>query len=260
MPSQFPGMDPYLEGPEWESFHAAFIVDLGDAISPLVEPKYVARAQRRVYVERPFDEDGVLIADAAVIDSPNEVGRVRAGPSLAVASIAPLEALIAMPEERIEPYLTIRETATQQVITVIELLSPSNKRSSDGRHEYLEKRLDVLQSRTNLVELDLLRGGHRLPMKTRLPRRDYYAIISRAGRRPRAEVYAWTVRERLPAIPIPLRRDEPDVIVELQSLFDERYDRGRYRQTLDYSAELRPPLSEPDAAWAAELLKPLRRE
>jgi hypothetical protein len=252
-------MDPYLEGPERESFHSALIVDLGDAISPLVEPKYVARAQRRVYVERPIDEDVVLVADTAIFDSADQSGSAS-GTLLATASVAPVEAVLAMPEERIEPYLTIREAATQQVVTVIEVLSPSNKRAGDGRREYLEKRLAVLQSRTNLVELDLLRGGHRLPMKTRLPRGDYYVIISRAGRRPRAEVYPWTVRQSLPAIPIPLRPGEPDVVLELQPVFDSRYDRGRYRQTLDYTADLRPALHAQDAEWLADLLQRSRGE
>ena len=49
------------------------------------------------------------------------------------------------------------------MVTVIELLSPWNKTPEAGLAEYLAKRTNVLYSTANLVELDLLRGGERLP-------------------------------------------------------------------------------------------------
>ena len=66
---------------------------------------------------------------------------------------------------RRETYLVVRDRETMQVVTVIELLSPSNKRrNGDGRREYLTKREEFLSSSTHLVELDFLRGGLRLPV------------------------------------------------------------------------------------------------
>src|SRR3989442_1026711 len=45
------------------------------------------------------------------------------------------------PQERRETYLVIREIPTMEIVTVIETLSPANKRaSSDGRGQYLAKR------------------------------------------------------------------------------------------------------------------------
>ena len=55
MPSPFPGMDPFLEGPEWEDFHATFNTVLRELLSPTIEPDYVVRVERRVYVERPLE-------------------------------------------------------------------------------------------------------------------------------------------------------------------------------------------------------------
>jgi len=141
------------------------------------------------------------------------------------------------------------------VVTVIETLSPGNKRTGgDGRREYLRKREEVLGSDTHLVELDLLRGGQRLPMLVPLPAGDYYAIVSRGYRRPRAEVYAWTLRDPLPVIPVPLAKGEPDVPLDLKSAVDTVYDRARYDLSLDYTQALVPPLSEEDRKWVEERL------
>jgi len=92
----------------------------------------------------------------------------------------------------------LRDRETLRIVTLIELLSPTNKRAGgDGREQYLDKREEIIQSRTNLVELDLLRGGQRLPMQGDLPRADYYALVRRGWRRRRAAVYAWTLQQRL---------------------------------------------------------------
>lgn len=161
-----------------------------------------------------------------------------------------------MPETRREVYLMIHERVTREVVTVLELLSPGNKRAkSNGRRKYLKKRDEVLQSAAHLVELDLLRGGLRLPMRQDLPPAEYYAIVSRAERRPRAEVYAWTLQEPLTAIPVPLAGNDPEILLDLQSLFTARYDRSAYGDSLDYSAEIHPPLSAADAEWVRQIVQ-----
>jgi hypothetical protein len=159
-----------------------------------------------------------------------------------------------MPEERREAFLTLRERETMEVVTVVELLSPANKRTrGDGRREYLSKRESILESTTHLVELDLLRAGERLPTVEPLPPGDYYAFVCRQ-RRYQAEVYAWTLREPLPAIPIPLAGDDPDVTIDLEEVFTSTYDRAGYDYSLDYTRPIRPPLPEHDASWAAGIL------
>lgn len=223
MPSPFPGMDPFLETQEWDDFHTTFTVVIAEFLSPHLAPRYIVRIARRMYVE----------------SSPD-----------------PFECELPMPEERREVYLLIRLQETMEVVTVLETLSPGNKRAgSDGRREYLEKRETVLQSQAHLVELDLLRGGLRLPTVTPLPRGDFFTIVSRRQRRPKAAVYAWTIRDSLPTIPVPLKKGDPDVPLDLQAVFSTVYDRARYDLSLNYQAELQPPLSEEDGDWIRRLVR-----
>jgi hypothetical protein len=249
-------MDPFLEGEEWEDFHTRFNTAISDFLSPRIEPRYFVRIERRVYVEHIVGDDtGLRRADVAVLADENE-GPHFGKPSPAAATVvAPVECLLPMPEEKRETYVVVRERETREVVTIVETLSPGNKRpSSVGRNEYLAKREELLQSQAHFVELDLLRGGERLPMSSPMPRGDYYAIVSRCERRPRAELYPWTIRDPLPAIPVPLKKGDPDAQLELQAVFATVYDRARYHLSLDYSQPLSPSLNEADAAWLKELL------
>lgn len=166
-----------------------------------------------------------------------------------------------MPEEFREAFLTLRERDTLEVVTVIEVLSPRNKRSgSDGRDEYLSKREEILKTRSHLVELDLLRGGKRLPTVDPLPAADYYAFVCRSQPRYNAEVYAWSLRDRAPAIPVPLAANDPDVSVDLQEVFTSTYDRAGYDYSLNYADSVVPPLTAADAEWVKGLLEKRQSE
>lgn len=220
MPSPFPGMDPFVEAQEWEDFHPTLNVAIAEFLTPNIAPRYVVRIDRRVYMESPGEDSELPVH-----------------------------------WEQREARLLIRLRETMEVVTVLETLSPSNKRAGgDGRREYLHKREAVLESQAHLAELDLLRAGLRLPTVTPLRVADYYAIISRRQRRPKAGVYAWTIRDPLPTIPVPLKKSDPDVPLDLQAVFTTVYDRADYQLSLDYRAELRPPLSPDDAEWIRRLL------
>lgn len=252
MPSPFPGMDPFIESQEWSDFHVRFISASSDALMPLIAPRYVARVERRVYLEHFAESEKTFIRpDVAVLD--RDVQPAGPGTSSAVATLDPVVVALPIPEEQKEAYLYIRERETMEVVTIIEVLSPGNKRlGGDGRREYLEKREEVLRSATHLVELDLLRGGERLPAKRPLPPADYYALVCRSNRRPNAEVYRWTLRQALPTIPIPLARGDEDVLLDLQGGLNTTYERAGYQYSIDYSAALDPPLDEADARWLRE--------
>lgn len=252
MRSPFPGMDPWIENQAWEDFHPRFLGDVADELVAALRPRYVVRSERRVYVERQGGGGGSIVADIGVAR-----GRARRVPTRQAtgSSAAPVELTLPMPEHRREVYLTIRERETLEMVSVIELLSPTNKRrGADGRREYLAKRATVLESPCHLVEIDLLRGGERLPMIERLPRGDYYAVVSRSERRPKAQVYGWSLRQPLPTIPIPLAGGDPDHPLELQRLFERRFERSGYDYSLDRDAPVDPPLSSSDAAWARRRL------
>jgi hypothetical protein len=213
-------MDPLIEVHEWDDFLATFNVLMSEFLMNSMPEKYVARIERRVYTEH-HCEDGY-----------------RPGG-----------------EPMRESYVCIRECPSLENVTIIQTLSPSNKRpGSDGRREYLTKRQSILESPVHLVELDLLRRGARLPMSTPLPSGDYFAIVSRAPRRPRAQVYSWHLLHPLPTISIPLRKPDPDVPLELQGVFADVFARARYHLTLDYDHEASCCLSEVEQAWLKERL------
>jgi hypothetical protein len=256
-------MDPFIEDQEWSDFHPNFIIQLQAQLAPRLEPRYYVRVERRIYVEHPDYDNGsdrpntrkpdvslYLSSESAVLPS-------TSGGTATLA--APVECVIPMPEEQRESFLKIHETETREVVTVLEVLSPSNKRpGGDGRREYRQKRDQVFESATHLVELDLLRGGARLPMQSHLPPGDYYAIVSKSHRRPRAAVYPWFLPDPLPTIPIPLLKGDDDVPLDLGAALMAVYDRARYQLSINYSAELQVVPSEKQADWMHQRLATFR--
>ena len=154
-------------------------------------------------------------------------------------------------EETHERHIEILHRPDRTLVAVLELLSPTNK-EEPGRTLYLAKRNALVYHPIHLVELDLLLKGKRLPLEEELPLGDYYALVSRSNRRPKCDVYAWTLRHALPAIPIPLLAPDPDVWFDLGALFRTTYERGRYHRSVDYSAAAPVKLSEAAQVWVAE--------
>lgn len=147
-----------------------------------------------------------------------------------------------------------------RIVTVIEILSPSNKVvGSEGRQQYLAKQREVLESQTHLIEIDLLRtGAHTVaPPRERLLRHsawDYLVSLHRGGGN-RFEVWTFTLRQRLPRFRVPLANDDPDVVLDLQGVFDRCYDAGGYARRVNYRREPPTPLQGDDATWADALLR-----
>jgi hypothetical protein len=156
-------------------------------------------------------------------------------------------------EEISELYLEIREVQTGKVITAIEILSPKNKKTGEGREAYLRKRRRVLQTQTHFIEIDLLRINPSF-LQGQLPPSDYHILVSRSHERPEADLYAFSIRDRIPNFSIPLRLDESEPTFDLQILVDQVYQRGRYDLTIDYSQPTQPRLSSQDEIWASSLL------
>jgi hypothetical protein len=253
VPSPFPGMDPYLEHPTlWPDVHHGLIEALRNALAPLLRPNYRVAVEERVYVA---DVDGPYFVgrpDVAVVD----VGSM-ASPAMSASAVLvePRVVEVPVPDHVREGYLEVREVATGEVVTVIEILSPTNKRPGEGRRLYEQKRLQVLGTRTHLVEIDLLRGGE--PMKMWGDGQDshYRILVSRAGRRPRADLYAFNLRDPIPLFPLPLHPKDKEPVVELGQLLHELYDRASYDLAVDYTTDAVPPLEEEEAAWADQLLQ-----
>jgi hypothetical protein len=150
-------------------------------------------------------------------------------------------------------YLEVCDRDDQSVVTVIELLSPANKRPGGDREAYINKRQLLLATDVNFVELDLLRGGPRLPLD-QLPECDYYALVSRPAQRPATDVWPVRLRDPLPSVPIPLRPGDPEPLLDLQAALHTAHDRAGYVFSNLYRRPLVPPLSAADAAWAVALV------
>jgi len=121
-------------------------------------------------------------------------------------------------------------------------MDPNKQPGEDGLDAYLEKRAEFIASRSNLVEIDLLRGGDRLPMSGDLPPGDYYVYIGRVQRKPRCQVLGLPWRRPLPVIPIPLLPEDGEAKVDLEEIFQRTYDPSYYDKRLPYGEPLVPAL------------------
>jgi hypothetical protein len=226
----------------------------GMPLPPQVAPAYYVAIEERMYIVALDSAEFIGRPDVAIITAPTQARPAsEAETATAVASVAQTVVLPQF-EAVHERYLEIRDTQTHAVVTAIEMLSPSNKAPGEGREAYEEKRWQVLSTLTNLVEIGLLRGGK--PMEMQPPPQGDYRILVQAGwERPQARLYACSVRQALPEVPVPLRRGEPEARLPLGTLLTDIYARAHNDLRIDYCQPPEPPLSSPDAAWADALLR-----
>ncbi len=225
MPSPFPGMNPYLEQDRaWNDFHESFMPAARDAIAAQVRPHFIAKINRHVFVHE-------LSADVRRF-SGHGVDRERLS------------------------FIEIRDRDGWELVAVIELLSPANKYAGADREQYLAKRGELLGSGVHLVEIDLLRGGPRMPMQD-LPACDYCVLVSRAQARPDAGVWPLRLRDPLPTVPVPLRSPHADARLDLQQILHRIYDAAGYEDYI-YLGQPQPQLNAEDAAWARQFLPSLQ--
>ncbi len=257
MPSPFPGMNPYLELPAlWHEFRSRSIVAISDEITPYLQPRYYVAVETRTYLGDGYSELLVGIPDAIVLTSAKNL---VAPPTAIVTQTPPKQIRLPMTVEVKERYLEVREVGTHQVITVIEVLSPKNKRRGKGRIAYEKKRQRVLSSSSHLVEIDLLRENTPMPMIGVEGTSDYRILVSRSATRPIADLYEFQLRESIPSFSLPLQPDYPELAVNLQAILLGVYDRGSYQFRIDYRQPIPPPkLLAADQQWVDELLAPIR--
>jgi hypothetical protein len=251
-------MDPYLEGELWQEFHDRLANQISVQLLPLLRPKYVALLARRYVLDCPalsvLDlplEQRVIYPDVHVVQM-HEAGTASQSTGITTPTV---ELTSPMDEEIPIVSLEIRDVAERRLVTVIEILSPANKRG-DGAREYMERRNALLRTRTHVLEIDLLRRGSRLPLQGPMPVAPYYVFLSRFTRRPKTEVWAISLRQRLPVVPVPLFPPDEDVPLDLQAAIDACFALVGYERLLNYREPPPPPaFSEADAAWMAERLQ-----
>ncbi len=253
MPSPFPGMNPYLERDVvWSDFHTEYCKAIKKALVPLLQPEFYVKFNEHLYVHDLPEERRRLVglADVAV-SRKHAVAEPNGGIGLLEAPVRVRLKEEALEEDRV-PFLEIFDKQDDSLVTVIELLSPANKKPGRDREQFLGKRSQLLRSPVHYVEIDLLRGGPRLPMEG-MPSCDYYVLVSRAESRPEMGFWPVSLRSALPLIPIPLPEPKWEVRIELQVLLHQAYDEAGYAGYI-YTGEPSPALRKEDADWAKRLL------
>ena len=257
MPNAFPGVNPYVEvSGRWLGFHNVLIAQCSLALNRVLPDNYLAVVEERIELapDDPSDDDSrrrrQRLPDVAVTRDLYSAPAPDGG-SAVLLDLEPALRTLPSYEELPESYIDIRSDPDDELVTCIELLSPTSKAAS-GRGEYWAKRAGVLRGTASLVEIDLLLGGRRLEVREPMPPGDYFAIVSRGDRRPTCEVYAWSIRRPLPRLPIPLRPGEPDVVLDLAAAYETTYTGGRFDRAARHDRPLPGPLSDADRAWVAE--------
>jgi hypothetical protein len=217
MKPPFPGMDPYLEDPAlWPEFHRRLVACLLQFLLPRSDERYRCTIKQRRY---------------------------------AVATLSGAE-------EHEEDFIEIRERSDDRLVTLLDVVSPANKSTVEGRQAVQEQRHQARSSGASLVDIDLVLQGQPIIEYSRdgLPKWDYAVTVTRASHPERFEIYIATLQKRLPRFRLPLTSDDRDAVVDLSAVFARCYDQGDYLGRIDYSREPTVPLDEENNRWLGELL------
>ena len=222
MPSPFPGMDPYLEEERlWPAFQHQLVHTLYQMLLPGLMDRYRARV-----CERHNTIEQALFTSI-----------VR--------------------EEHHESHLELRQRSDSRLITVVEVVSPANKVSPEGRQADLSRRHDVRRQNANVVEIDLILQGTPLldSLRENMPHWDYAVIVSRWTQPDRYQVYSAALSKPLPRFRVPLASDDRDTVIDLQAAVCRAFDQGDFREQIDYQREPNTRLTDENRAWVVQRLR-----
>ena len=259
MPSPFPGMDPYLEKPSrWPDVHIELISAIRAALNRQLASSYFAQIQERIYISTEDDPGRAELSPDVQVTSQTIEGRPST-PTGEVGNVEIAEPLVLetlLDQDVREPFLEIIDAESRKVVTVMEVLSPTNKFSrSQGLKSFRQKRNTIMKSRSHWVEIDLLRRGVSLALRKRIRPHEYFVHVSPVHLRTRGWVWPIRLSQRQPLVRIPLRRGDDDVWLDLQAVLDTAYDRAGYGRVIDYTKEPVPPLKPHWAEWSDRWLR-----
>src|SRR5437868_2018033 len=222
MASPFPGMDPYLEDEKrWPAFQPLVVHALYQMLLPGLMDRYRARVGERTYT-----------SEEALFTS-------------------------IIREEHKEAFVEVRQRADGRLITLIEVISPANKITGEGRRLYRARRDEVKKMNANVVEIDLVLQGQTLIdcAKDASPAWDYAVVVTRWTHPDRYEIYSATLPKRLPRFRVPLASDDRDTVLDLQSAVAKAYDQGDFAKSIDYLRDPATRLSDENRRWLNDRLK-----
>lgn len=257
MLAPFPGMDPYLEHPVlWESVHARLITAMANQMQPRLDPRYVASVEERIYIEEGASKripDDWIQDRFVAVDSPPSAGVAIAEPETDVGVEIDVQEL-EIHQKRVE---ILDVYNGMKLVAVLELLSPTNKATGEGRTSYLAKQKEILGRQCHLVEIDLLQTGpHVLAVPAIVADQegsfDYLVCVSPQIDRRHFTLYPKKLRERLPRIKVPLAEIDSFVPLDVQAALEQVYHEGRYMWRVRYQDPCDPALNKDDQNWAWE--------
>jgi len=215
-------MDPFLEDEKlWPSFQHQLVNCLYQILLPGLVDRYRARVGQRHYA-----------TEQALFTS-------------------------VVREEHHEEYIEIRQRTDGRLITLVDVVSPANKTTTQGRQSYLDKRREGRSAGSNLVEIDLVLQGQPMLDYSRdgLPDWDYAVTVTRSTQPERYEIYTATLQKRLPRFRLPLAADDRDTVLDLHAACARAYDQGNFAGKIDYQRDPVTALSDDDRQWLNEHLK-----
>ncbi len=265
MPKPFPGMDPYLEGYLWSDVHHSLATEIRRQLMPRLRPKYVARIEVRVVHDEGSEaEIGIMYPDVEIVTTPRKHteppphlnGPLATGGGVLVAPelvLTPAPVTVSLPKIRIKS-VEIRDTAQNELITSIEILSPVYKRDP-GLIDYRQKRERLRQAGVHLLEIDLLRRGRRYLTHSNIPQKSYLVTLIR-GAGHVAKAWPVKLQDKLPVVPVPLHHPDPEVPLDLNAALNAIYDEAAYDLSIDYTMPPPPPsLTAEEEKWLDTQLK-----
>lgn len=250
----FPGMNPWLENHRlWKDVHARLITAIGDSLADALEPRYFVGVETHTYISAsPPTPPSNRYPDVTIMSMGGAAVAIKPNPATDIA--VPLLIDLPISDNVEEPYLEIRLVPSGEVVTVIELLSHTNKQGGRDRESYLQKRRTFLDANVNFVEIDLLRSHMPMPFTEEAEGAHYRIFSRRRETRHKALLYAFMVKDSIPAFPIPLQPDDEEPSLDLGALLQEVYNRARYHLILDYNKPPVPELNNKEMVWFKERL------
>jgi hypothetical protein len=215
-------MNPYLEDEKlWQEFQHQLVLCLYQLLLPGLVDRYRARVCQRHYV-----------TEQALFTS-------------------------VLREEHHEEYIEVRQRSDGRLVTLVDVVSPANKVTAEGRQAYLNKRKEGKTQGANLVEIDLVLQGQPTLDYSRdnLPEWDYAVTVTRATQPERHEIYTATLQKRLPRFRLPLANDDRDTVLDLHATFARAYDQGGFAGKIDYHRDPSTTLTAEDRQWLQQVLK-----
>ena len=255
----FPGMNPYMED-RWHTVHAALLVHALGHLQRQLPEDLIAEVEQELVVGE-SEVSATYRPDVAVREPWEDAS--AGGVSVAEPIQVTKPVVVRVPPK---PNRRLGIIDSQgRLITVIEVLSPSNKRGKGGG-DYRYKRDEFMESGVNLVEIDLVREGGLVTelfdgdhVIRYLRGRDgkmppHVVSVFRAARPTERELYPIHYQKPLPSFAVPLRAGERDVALDLQAILQQCYEDGAFWMT-NYRKAPVPKLSPEDTLWLDDLLK-----